>query len=335
MAFKVFGALLALFICRAAALDFSSSHWIWYESATTEPTDATGEFRYILGNVHPGGRPVSAEIIITGDNNYTLSVNGHFVGQGNNWPVAQEYCVALNPEVNVFTAQVVNAPGGPPNPAALLAAIEVFYSDGTTKTIVTDRTWLAMKHGAGIWTHAHELGNANTPPWHTPTLPPPPAPLSLANSQWIWTKEPVSGAGGSKPIGSRAFRKDIALPGNVRATGGTIVISTDNAYTLYINGQLIGSHADWTHAQTYSFHLTPPTHNIVVAINATNFGGPAGVIAAVELNAGCANFVYVTDRTWKYNLHVHPHFQTGNDIGWPFAVQEGLYGVAPWGAIPA
>ncbi|KAF8314649.1 hypothetical protein F5887DRAFT_1089767 [Amanita rubescens] len=331
----LFSTFLALFICRAVALDFSNSYWIWYETATTELAYATGEFRYALG-FHPGARPVSAGIIIVGDNNYTLSVNGQFVGQGNNWEIAQEYCVALRPEGNVFTAQVVNAPGGPPNPAALLAAIEVFYSDGSTKTIASDSSWLAMKRGAKTWTHAHELGTANTPPWHTPTLLAPLPALSLTQSQWIWTNEAVSGAGGNKPIGSRAFRKDITISGNVPATGGTIIISTDNEYTLYINGKVIGTHADWTHAQIYSFHLTPPTRNIVVAVNATNFGGPAGVIAALELNSGCSTEVYVTDRSWKYDLHFPHNFQSPsyNDVHWPNAVPEGLYGVPPWGNVP-
>ena len=237
--------------------------------------------------------------------------------------------------VNVFTAEVVNAPGGLPNPAALLAAIEIFYSDGSTKTIVSDSSWLAKAKTASKWTPAFQLGAANSPPWHTPSLPAPPAPLSLANSQWIWTDEPVSGAEGSKPIGTRAFRKDITIPGNVPVTGGTIIISTDNEYTLYINGKLIGTHADWTVAQSWSFNLIP-THHIVVAVEATNTGGPAGVIVALELNAGCFTFDYVTDSTWKYDLGVPHDFQSPSydDARWPNAVDEGLYGVAPWGDIP-
>ncbi|KAF8325690.1 hypothetical protein F5887DRAFT_1201474 [Amanita rubescens] len=344
MALKaLFSTLLALFICRAVALDFSNSHWIWYKYATTVPVYAVGDFRYDLK--HSGGpHPVSAEIIIAGDNDYTLWVNGNVIGKGTDWTIAQKYCVVLNPLHNVFAAQVVNAPGAPPNPAALLAAVEVFYSDGSTKTIVSDRSWLAHRgpspgfqspiYNDHSWTRAVELGTANTLPWHTPSLPGPPPPPTLAKSEWIWTNE-ISGPGGNAPAGSRAFRKDITIPGILPATGGTIVISTDNQYTLYINGQLIGTHADWTHSQTYPFTLTIPTQHIVVAVAATNFAGPAGVIAALQLNAGCSNFVYVTDSSWKYNLAVPSGFQLAsyNDASWPHAVQEGLDGVSPWGTI--
>ncbi|KAF8336206.1 hypothetical protein F5887DRAFT_1247589 [Amanita rubescens] len=309
---------------------------------------AVGDFRYDL-TVCPGGPfPVSAEIIIAADNNYTLWVNGGVVGQGNDWTIGQEYCVALNPYYNVFAAEVVNAPGGAINPAALLAAIEIFYSDGSTKTIVSDSSWRANGASPGFqslfyndfsWTHAYKLGTANTAPWHTPSLPPAPSSLSLANSQWIWTNE-ISGPGGSAPVGNRTFRQDIVIPGNVPVTGGTIIISTDNEYTLYINGQQIGTHADWTVAQRYTFTLGSPTRHVVVAVNAENTGGPAGVIAALELNAAirsCSTyFVYVTDNTWKYNLGVPAGFQSPgyNDGSWPNAIQQGLYGVAPWGKIP-
>ena len=223
---------------------------------------------------------------------------------------------------NFFTVEVVNAPGAPPNPAALLAAIEIFYSDGSTQTIVSDNSWLAKAQAASIWTHAFQLGTANTAPWHTPTLPAPAPPLSLANSQWIWTDEPVSGAEGIKPTGSRAFRKVITLP--KPATSGTIIISTDNEYTLSINGHNIGTHADWTHAQTYLFNFNIPTVHIIVAVEATNFELEAGVVAALQLKAGCLTFNYHTDNTWQYNI---------GGI-WSSAVDEGLYPVtAPWNTI--
>ena len=212
---------------------------------------------------------------------------------------------------------------------------------------MSDSSWLANGDSPGFqnpfyddrsWTHAYELGTSNTSPWHTPSLPGPPSSLSLANSQWIWTNE-ISGPGGVAPVGNRAFRQDITIPGNVPATGGTIIISTDNEYTLYINGQQIGTHADWTVAQRYTFTLGSPTRNIVVAVNADNTGGPAGVIAALELNlevGSCSAYsVYVTDNSWKYNLGVPAGFQNPsyNDGSWPSAVEQGLYGVSPWGDI--
>ena len=229
----------------------------------------------------------------------------------------------------------------------MIAAIEVTFTDGSTQTIVSDDTWLANNATSGFesifyddssWPTAYELATADTSPWNTPASPPPPSSLSLASSQWIWTDE-ISGPGGDAPVGNRTFRKDISIAGKVPATGGTIIISTDNVYTLYINGQEIGSYDNWEIAQSWTFTLDTPSRNIVVAVNAENTGGPAGVIAALDLTVAigsCSTYVnYVTDSSWVYNLTVPAGFQYSNfsDSGWPNAVEEGLWGVGPWGEI--
>ena len=229
----------------------------------------------------------------------------------------------------------------------MIAAIEVTFTDGSTQTIISDDTWVANNATSGFesinyddssWPTAYELAAANASPWHTPASPPSPSSLSLASSQWIWTDE-ISGPGGAAPVGNRAFRKDISIPGNVPATGGTIVISTDNAYTLYINGQEIGSSNNWQIAQRWTFTLGTPSRDILVAVNADNTGGAAGVIVALDLTVAtgsCSAYVnYVTDSSWVYSLTVPAGFQYSNfsDSGWPNAEEEGLWGVGPWGHI--
>ncbi|KAF8336205.1 hypothetical protein F5887DRAFT_577257 [Amanita rubescens] len=290
----LFGSLLALFICRAVALDLSDSYWIWKENTEVVPSYDVGDFRYdLVTESEAGPYAVSADILIAADNNYTLWVNGIQVGTGTNWGQAQGYCVQLYHYYNVFAVEVVSAhePPGSINPAALIAAIEVTFTDGSTQTIVSDDTWLANNSTSGFesifyddssWPTAYELATADTSPWNTPASPPSPSSLSLASSQWIWTDE-ISGPGGDAPVGNRTFRKDISIAGRVPATGGTIIISTDNAYTLYINGQEIGSYDNWEIAQSWTFTLDTPSRNIIVAVNAENMGGPAGVIAALDL----------------------------------------------------
>ena len=147
---------------------------------------AIGDFRKDF-TAEPEKIPVSADIIIAGDNTYTLYVNGKLIGQGNNWQVAQGYCVELTPQAGcttVFAVAVQNG-GTAPNPAALITAISVNYNDGTSSMIVSDDSWRANSETAGFenpdfndstWPYAVVVGNLNSPPW-SPNYPTVPAPV--------------------------------------------------------------------------------------------------------------------------------------------------------------
>jgi len=177
-------ALLSLCLSHVAALDFANSKWIWTSSAgaTSVPALATADFR--LDFAAPLGKiPVSAKIIIAADNIYTLYVNGVLIGHGDDFRISQGYCVKLEPGCNnVFAVAVQNAlNAGVPSPAALITAIDVTYIDGTSTIIVSDASWRANSDTAGFervdfddsaWPYAVIVGNANSPPWGMPSLPP-------------------------------------------------------------------------------------------------------------------------------------------------------------------
>lgn len=337
--------LLALYAGGAAALDFSNSKWIWIDDSENVAAGAIGDFRYDF--TPPDGKIASsAEILIAADNNYTLWVNGEYIGWGNNWEQGQQYCVNLNPECNVFAVETHNTIQ---SPSALISAIQIMYTDGTTQIIVTDSTWRANNPTPGFqapgysdadWPFAVVLGNANSSPWQTPTTPPSASSVTLSNSYWIWTDE-VTSSTSNAPAGHRAFRKTINLPGGLLASTGTIAIDADNGYTLYINGNLIGSGGDWEEAQRWTFTLGYPSNSIVIAVDAINtIVSPAGLIAAIALDVGicdCSTYdVYITDDSWKYSLTVPLGFEQPiyNDANWPNAFVEGTYGVQPWGTPP-
>ncbi|PBK78496.1 hypothetical protein ARMSODRAFT_1078037 [Armillaria solidipes] len=122
-------------------------------------------------------------------------------------------------------------------------------------------------------------------------------PLTLTDSDWIWTGEEAS-AGGSAPIGSRPFRKTIPHRSPKCAVCATILIATDDLHTLYVNGAEIGSGAS-SSAQVYTVGLNPESDN-VIAVNGTNTGGPAGLIATVLVDyTDGTTETFVTDESWK------------------------------------
>lgn len=336
---------LFIYVSTATALDFSNSNWIWKNDDKSLPVGELSDLRYDF-SPEPGKIAAAAQILITADDKYTLWVNGEYIGQDAGWTQSQQYCVALIPGQNIFAAEVENEVAN--TPGALISAIQITYTDGSTQNIVTDGSWCANNAISGFqdpryndasWPNATVLGSANSPPWHTPALPPPASSVTLGTSSWIWTNE-VTSPGGDAPVGHRAFRKTINLPGGLVASAGSIIIDTDNGYTLYINGDMVGQGSNWQQAQRWSFTFDYPTDNIVIAVDGVNTGGPAGLIATVILdvsNCYCSTYsVYVTDNSWKYSLSIPDGFEGRDydDSNWPNAIVEGPYGMQPWGGVP-
>ncbi|KAF8954692.1 hypothetical protein BDZ97DRAFT_1863133 [Flammula alnicola] len=365
--FKPFKALLGLLVAVniasfAAALDFTGAQWIWIpgraaDGITYPPGNATFRRDYYP---EAGKTPLSANILITTDDAYTLYVNGYEIGTGVDFTKAQRYCVPLVPDCNVFAVEGQNyqyTGSNVGNAAGVLSAIEIRFTDGFTETIVTDGEW----HGvsgvpAGFeqvafddsaWPAAFVEGPyPTTAPWNAPqnaiTIPPAtqnPGP-SLPSASWIWTNEVDSA--GNAPIGGRAFRKTVTLPAGQFVDTVTMDIVADNAYTLYINGLLVGSGQDFHTAQRYQVNF-PPTSTVTIAVYAANDGGPAGLLAAAELEGcacGCAeNTFIITDGNWKYSTGNSTGIPAGfenpgfDDAAWPAAIVEGPYGQAPWGQV--
>ncbi|SJL00728.1 uncharacterized protein ARMOST_04042 [Armillaria ostoyae] len=135
-------------------------------------------------------------------------------------------------------------------------------------------------------------------------------PLTLTDSNWIWTGEEAS-AEGRAPIGSRPFRKTIPHKPPKCAVYATILIATDDLHTLC----------------TPSGSTQNPT---VIAVNGTNTGGPAGLIATVLVDyTDGTTETFVTDESWK-TLKSAPPSGFANpsldDSAWIAAVTQGKDG---------
>ncbi|KAJ7905737.1 lectin [Mycena olivaceomarginata] len=302
-------AFTALYLIPGvAALDFGTSQWIWTNevSAGNAPIGARA-FRKDF--VPPLGKtPIQADIAITVDNSFTLYVNGGQVGTGGDFTNAERFCVPLRSCLNVFAVTAVNG-ATTPNPAGLLVAIQITYSDGTTSTIVSDTTWrTSITIPAGYEQLSFDdnrsvrLSHLGAKFPFRPLLPS----LSLANSKWIWTNEVVNG---NAPPGQRAFRRTYTPPTGQTATSATIIIAADNEYSLYVNGILVGSGNNFAVAQQYTVNLSL---------------APKVVFAVYAVNNQPSN---ANSTPIGFQL---PGF---DDSSWPAATAEGAYGVAPWGKL--
>ncbi|KAK0480606.1 lectin [Armillaria novae-zelandiae] len=321
-------------------LTLVDSNWVW-----------TGEEVSPGGGAPAGPRPfrftiprnedkcaVCATILIATDDLHTLYVNGAEIGSGASYTSAQVYTVGLKRKSkNVIAINATNTGG----PAGMIATVLVDYSDDSTETFVTDASWKTLKSvppsefanprlDDSSWIPASEEGKDGVDPWHQTSLPPV---LDITQSNWIWTSETDSA--GNAPIGHRAFRKTITSPTGKCAVCAKVVLTVDNAYTVYANGESLGSGTDFHTAQAYSVPQLRSDWN-VFALDGENTGGPAAAIATilVAYNDGTSTS-YITDSSWKASEGLPEEFQSpgSDDSEWSDATVLGKYGVAPWGDV--
>jgi hypothetical protein len=155
----------------------AAARWIWRDEDNPAATAPVGTRFFRRAFVLSGDTPiVSAHLSLTADNSFTLWVNGRQAGTGNNFNHVAEVDVAalLKPGNNVLAVAVENG-GSAPNPAGLIAALEVNSGTGEPLELHTDREWQVAATAAegwqtqisttAGWTSARELGAWGMSPW--------------------------------------------------------------------------------------------------------------------------------------------------------------------------
>nr|BAD16582.1 lectin [Pleurotus cornucopiae] len=315
------------------------SKYIWTgENTVPEANNPVGTRAFRKNITSACGKCATcATIVVAADDSSTVYVNGVAIGSGAGWTTGQVYFAPLNPSSNLFAIAGVNNVAR----AALMATINIHYSDGTHETFITDESWKTVRGAApqgfqlpatsdSTWTFAMLQGFPQNSFWGNPALPPV---LPLAQSKWIWTS---ANAATTAPAASNAFRKTIDDCTKV-AVCATVLISADNHYKLYVNGQAVGSGDSFGRAEAYSIPKLHPTLN-TFAIDAKNDEGPAGVIATIHITyRDGTNQTIATDGSWKASQTVPNGFQETffDDSDWVTATVVGNYGIAPWGSAVA
>ena len=171
---------------------------------------------------------------------------------------------------------------------------------------------------------------------------PPPA---FDGAKWIWfSREPMPNTTAQNfPGGVNFFRGNLALPDPARIESAEVIITADNLFSLYLNGELAGeSAADnsaWGHPQRFDVaHLLVPGRNVLAVEAVNTMPGPAGLV--VKLVAQPANqppVVVVTDETWKSTDQPTTGWELPgfDDEGWRAVHVAGDFGMAPWGRVAA
>lgn len=119
---------------------------------------------------------------------------------------------------------------------------------------------------------------------------------------------------------------------------GTLKITTDDNFRLYVNGALIDETARlWSSPQTYTVDLyrNPSRKNVlaVEGINAAEIDGlDRGIIVDLSFDAGGGSQSVLSDTTWKLSTTLVTDWFTVafDDSGWVAATDEGAHGIPPY-----
>ena len=106
-----------------------------------------------------------------------------------------------------------------------------------------------------------------------------------------------------------------------------ISITGDDGYTLFVNGDQIGSGNTWFVAQEYTVPSIAGKN--VIAVKCEDMSDKGGFLAEIDFNG----MLYVTDESWRVSITEETNWNTVeyNDLAWPKASNFGLHGVAmPW-----
>ena len=128
--------------------------WIWGASAN-QNCYLRKEFDFDSG---------TASIQATCDNEMTIYLNGHRIGQSGSWenPITVNVSKHLKPGKNLFLIQAVNKGG----PAGFALKLAIKPMKGKPQYIVSDKSWtFAQKKDAQKWQAVKTLGRMGSGPW--------------------------------------------------------------------------------------------------------------------------------------------------------------------------
>jgi hypothetical protein len=162
---------------KSAAAVASGAHplegakWIWADEGNPAVAAPLGARHFRRELELPADAVIeSASIQITADNGFALTVNTRPVGKGGNFNQVSKFDLTkkLRPGTNVIRVSVDNG-GDAPNPAGLIATVEVLLRSGLALRWQTDRSWLVAAQPGTSGVAARELGALGMTPWGKPT----------------------------------------------------------------------------------------------------------------------------------------------------------------------
>ena len=149
---------------EAAPLSLAKSSWIWHpnENAAVEAPAATRYFRRVF-EADPA-KLASANVKVSADNRYVLSINGQQVLKDDNWETQETASIKkyLKAGTNTIEIAVTNVEA---SPAGVIAAVELKSTSGKVQLLGSDQSWLSSTDPSKGFKPAEVIGGMSIRPW--------------------------------------------------------------------------------------------------------------------------------------------------------------------------
>ncbi|HXJ76124.1 MAG TPA: heme-binding protein, partial [Candidatus Dormibacteraeota bacterium] len=155
------------------------------------------------------------------------------------------------------------------------------------------------------------------------------APLPGPAQDWIWSANP-----GEQDV--RYFRKPFRVGDD--AAKATLTVACDNECVIFLDGKTVGENSEWSAPTVIDLTKQLKAGDHVLAVRAANHGGPAGLLARLDLNFSTPKRQsVVTDTNWLVSARETPGWYAveATPAGFVSAVSLGKQGMPPWGAVLA
>ncbi len=155
-------------------------------------------------------------------------------------------------------------------------------------------------------------------------------------AQWVWCQ------GAGEAAGTWYFQKGFAFPAGQKPKKAHVLITCDNLWTLYVNGEKAGQNDpgpdSWKRPQSVDVTKHLVIEKNAIAIEGTNtVPGPSGLLVklVVTFEDG-KTFELVSDKTWISTDKPEKSWKDNGFVGgthWTPVTVLGAYGIAPWNKV--
>ena len=161
-----------------------------------------------------------------------------------------------------------------------------------------------------------------------PTAATPPTALKInpwETALWIWDQP--NGATTVQNDQPKFFRRSFQLP--QLPTSATLRVTADNRCAPYINGHPLGTQQPWMTPGQYDIREHLVTGDNLIAIEAVNQGGPAGLLASLEIDGQVR---LVSNERWQVSTERKDGWNRSGFPAkdWSSASPLGPYYMEPW-----
>jgi hypothetical protein len=154
---------------RAAPHPLDNASWVWtseFDKTNLHAPVGVRTFKVLL-KVPDSPQGVTGKLFITADDTFVAQCNGKEVGRGDKWSSLYEFNLAgiLRGGENEL---VVQASNGGPDPAGLIAAVQISTGKGTDLHWQTDTTWTCSSTPTGVFEPVTVVVPFGGGPWGRP-----------------------------------------------------------------------------------------------------------------------------------------------------------------------